>query len=87
MQELESARSVLKEAEERIDTAELRSGKLEQGLVVAKSDLKLLSHMMEEMRDAESSRRASMEFRISAFEDEKNGMRRHHEAELENMRN
>ena len=56
MQELESARSVLKEAEERIDTAELRSGKLEQYIVVAKSDLKLLSHMMEEMRDAESLR-------------------------------
>ena len=30
---------------------------------------------------------ALMEFRISKFEDEKNGMRRHHEAELENMRN
>ena len=85
--ELESARDMLGEAEDRANVSELRSEKLEQDLVTAKSDLELLSQMMEEMREAESSRRASMENRISAFEDEQKVIRRLHEAELEDMRN
>lgn len=85
-EKLNRARSHLREAEERADSASLQSNQLEQDLSVAKSDLKIVSHMIEEMRDSESSRRTSMEHRISSLEDEKNVMRRHHQAEIENMR-
>ena len=87
VEELDSTRTVLAGTEQRASAAELRSVQLEQDLLTSKSDLELLSQMMEELKTAESSKRVSMENRISAFEDEQNVLRRLHEAEVENLRN
>mmetsp|Transcript_11041 Transcript_11041/g.30511 ORF Transcript_11041/g.30511 Transcript_11041/m.30511 type:complete len:1047 (+) Transcript_11041:224-3364(+) len=50
LKELETTRSVLRDAVDRVDASDLRSGKLEQELMTLKADLQLVSTRMEEMR-------------------------------------
>ena len=52
-----------------------------------KSDFKFLTQTMDEMRESESARRASLEYRISSLENEQSVLRRYHSAEMENLRN
>jgi hypothetical protein len=59
----------------------------EQNLVDAKSEINFLAGAMEDMRQSEESKRASLEFRIDSLENQNDVMRKYHDAELENVRN
>ena len=59
----------------------------EQNLVDAKSEINFLAGAMEDMRQTEESKRASLEFRIDSLENQNDVMRKYHDAELESVRN
>jgi chromosome segregation ATPase len=85
--ELEDSRAAIHEYEERAGKADLQTSMVEQELVTAKTDLLFLSRTIEEMRDAESSRRVALENRIASLEMDHEVLRKFHAAEVENIRN
>lgn len=86
-QDLASLRATSSDAEDRTAKARLQASICEQELISAKSDLKFLAQTMEEMREAEESRRASLDYRINALEDDHEVLRRFHADEVESLRN
>lgn len=87
LDELESTRHAEKEAQARASKAGLHISMYENEIIEAKSDLKFMAQSMDEMREAESSRRASLEYRITSLENDHAVQRRFHSAEMENLRN
>ena len=87
LQELESSKAAERSAVERAESSRLQATAADQELAAAKSDLMFLSQTMEEIREAEATRKAALEYRISALEDDRELLRRLHADELENMRN
>jgi hypothetical protein len=87
MDELEAARAAEKEANENLSKARLQASVCEQETIAAKSDLSFMAQTMEEMREAEENRRASLEYRISSLENDHDVLRRYHSGEIENLRN
>jgi hypothetical protein len=59
----------------------------ENEIIAAKSDLKSMTETMDEMREAESSRRSSLEHRITSVQNDHNVRRRFHASEMENLGN
>jgi chromosome segregation ATPase len=87
MAALSEARAAEEGAEERISRANLQVSIYEQELVAAKSDFKFLTERMDEMREAESSKREAMEYRIATLETNSNALRKHYTIQIENLEN
>lgn len=85
--ELKEARASEKNAEERAAKAALNVAVYEEELASAKSDMYYLIQAMDEMREAEAARRASLENRISSLDNELDVMRRYATTETDNLRN
>jgi chromosome segregation ATPase len=87
LEELALARSSEKELEERIAKATHQASLYEQEVITTKSDFQFLTRTMDEMRESESSRRMSLEYRISSLENEQKVLRHYHTTEMDNVRN
>ena len=87
LDELAISRASEQELEERAAKAMHQASTYEQELVSSKSDFQFLTQTMDEMRESESSRRLSLEYRISSLENEQNVLRHYHNTEMEHVRN
>jgi chromosome segregation ATPase len=87
LDELAMARASEKELEERAAKATHQAYMYEQEVINTKSDFKFLTQTMDEMRESESSRRMSLEYRISSLENEHNVLRHFHTTEIDHVRN
>lgn len=87
MDELEVARAAEKSANEKLSKVRLQTSICEQEIMAAKSEVYFLTQAMEEMRLAEESKAASLEYRISSLEDENDVLRKYHAGDLDNARN
>eukprot|EP00536_Pseudo-nitzschia_multiseries_P016021 jgi/Psemu1/247253/estExt_Genewise1.C_10020004 len=58
----------------------------EQEIIAAKSEVNFLSEAMEELRQTEDSKRASLEYRIGSLENENDVVRKYQANELEDLR-
>jgi hypothetical protein len=87
LDELDIARTVEREASEKLSKTRLQASVCEQEIIASKSEVNFLAHTMEEMREAEESRRASLEYRISSLENDYEVLRRYHSGEIENLQN
>jgi chromosome segregation ATPase len=87
LEELRNSRAAERDAEERAAKAAHHVVVCEQELVAAKSDMKYLIMTMDEMRQDEASRRASMEHRIQSLENDHEVLQRFHATETDSLRN
>jgi chromosome segregation ATPase len=87
LDELALARSLEKELEERTAKATHQASMYEQELITTKSDFQFLTKTLDDMRESESSRRMSLEYRISSLENEQKVLRHYHATEMDNVRN
>ena len=87
MQDLVTARLSEKSASEIAASSRLQATLFEQEVIDAKADIASLTDTIDEMRQTESGRIASFEYRITALEDDRETLRRFHADELENVRN
>ena len=84
---LEAAHEEHSAAEERISKISLQASIYEQELVSAKSDLNLLTEKLDEMRQAESSQRESMEYRITELQNEHDVLQKQNTSRLRALQN
>lgn len=87
LDELDVVRNVVHEAEERASKASIQASLYEQEIVTAKTDLKLLAEKMDEMRDAETTKREALETRVNSLQNECSGLRRQHALALDKLQN
>jgi hypothetical protein len=87
LDELEVVRSAERESNEKLSKVRLQISVYEQEIIAAKSEINFLTQTMEELRETEESKRASLEYRVGALENENDVVRKYHAAELENVRN
>lgn len=87
LQDLASAQAAESKALEDAASTRLQLSVCEQEILAAKSDLAFLTQTLEETREAEASKAASLEYRISSLEDDRDVLRQFHQDELENLRN
>lgn len=87
IEEVELARAAEKLANETLAKVRLQTSLAEQEVVSAKSEINFLTQALEELRQAEESKRASLEYRIGSLEDENDVLRKYHFTELETVRN
>jgi DNA repair exonuclease SbcCD ATPase subunit len=87
LHELKSAQAAERKALEDAASTRLQLTVCEQEVLAAKSDLAFLTQTLEESREAEASKAASLEYRISSLEDDREVLRQFHQDELENLRN
>lgn len=87
LMELATAQDAEAKALEDAASSRLQLSVCEQEVLAAKSDLAFLTQTLEETREAEASKAASLEYRISSLEDDRAVLRQFHQDELENLRN
>ena len=87
MSELRTSRAGEKDAEERAAKAAHHIVVCEQDLAAAKSELTFFLQTMDETRQDEESKRASLEHRIRTLENDLDVMRRFHSSETDSLRN
>ncbi|CAB9517704.1 kinesin K39 [Seminavis robusta] len=87
LEELRTSRTAERDAEERAAKAAHHVVVCEQELVAAKSDMRYLIQTMDEMRQDEASRRASLEHRIMTLENDHEVLQRFHATETDSLRN
>jgi DNA repair exonuclease SbcCD ATPase subunit len=87
LKDLASAQAAERNALANAASSRLQLSVCEQEVISAKSDLAFLTQTLEETRDADASKAASLEYRISSLEDDREVLRRFHADELENLRN
>jgi hypothetical protein len=87
LDELDIVRTAEREANERLSKSRLQASVCEQEIIASKSEVNFLAQTMEGMREAEESRRASLEYRISSLENDYEVLRRYHSGEIENLQN
>ena len=87
LEELTAVRKEEKKANDRAAKSNAEASIYEQELVTAKSDLNFLTETLDEMREAESSKRASLEYRVSSLENDQEVLRQLHRAEMESLQN
>lgn len=87
LDELEQTRGNERLAIEEISTLKHDLARCERELVQSRDDLKSMTLAMDEIRDAESTRRMVVDNRISEQERERSVSLRFHESEIENLRN
>jgi DNA repair exonuclease SbcCD ATPase subunit len=87
LKDLASAQVAERNASANAASSRLQLSVCEQEVISAKADLAFLTQTLEETRDADASKSASLEYRISSLEDDREVLRRFHADELENLRN
>jgi hypothetical protein len=87
LEELEFTRSTERNTNETLSKLRLQISIYEQEIIAAKSEVNFLSEAMEEMRQTEDSKRASLEYRIGSLENENDVVRKYQANELESLRN
>lgn len=87
LEDLELTRLAEKDSNETISKLRLHISVYEQDIIAAKSEVNFLSEAMEELRQTEDSKGASLEYRIGSLENENDVVRKYQAAELENVRN
>ena len=87
LEELEFTRSSERETNETISKLRLQISIYEQEVTAAKSEINFLIEAMEESRQTEGSKRASLEYRIGSLENENELVRKYQANELESLRN
>jgi chromosome segregation ATPase len=85
--DLDVARSAERSSNEKLSRVRLQLSMYEQEAVATKSEVSFLSQAMDELRETEESKRASLEYRIGSLEHENDLVRKYHAAELEGVRN
>lgn len=86
LQELTSARSNERDAEDRAAKSRLHASVCEREAMAAKADLSFLTEAMEEMREGEMNSKTSLEYRINALEDDREILTRYHADEMESLK-
>ena len=86
VEELELTRSTEKDSNETLSKFRLQISMYEQEIIAAKSEVNFLSEAMEELRQTEDSKRASLEYRIGSLENENDVVRKYQANELEDLR-
>jgi hypothetical protein len=87
LEELEFTRSTERNTNETLSKLRLQISIYEQEIIAAKSEVNFLSEAMEELRQTEDSKRASLEYRIGSLENENDVVRKYQANELESLRN
>ena len=87
LDELEITRSTEKNTNEIVSKLRLQLSIYEQEIIAAKSEVNFLSEAMEELRQTEDSKRASLEYRIKSLENENSVVRKYQATELDTLRN
>jgi chromosome segregation ATPase len=87
MKELAEARSSEKKMEEKAASASHRASLYEAEVVNTKNDFGFLSRTLDDIRDSEASKIASLEFHMSSIKNEHSVQTKIYAAELENLRN
>ncbi|GAX09718.1 hypothetical protein FisN_19Lh186 [Fistulifera solaris] len=85
--ELSGSKASEMESKERSAKANIRATALEQELISSRNDFQYLVKTMEEMREAELSRRVSFEYRIDSLENDKAMLKKIQATEIDNLRN
>ncbi len=86
LDELDATRCVERESNEKLSKVRLQISVYEQEIIAAKSEINFLTQAMEELRETEESKRASLEYRIGMLGNENDVVRKYHAAELESVR-
>lgn len=86
LEELRTSRAAERDAEERAAKAAHHVAVCEGELSAVKSDMTYLIQTMDQMRQDEASRRASMENRIRTLENDHDVLRRFHSSETDSLR-
>jgi len=86
LEDLELTRMAERDSSETISKLRLQISMYEQEIIAAKSEVNFLSEAMEELRQTEDSKRASLEYRIGSLENENNVVRKYQANELEELR-
>jgi len=86
LDELELTRFAERDSNETISKLRLQISMYEQEIIAAKSEVNFLSEAMEELRQTEDSKRASLEYRIGSLENENDVVRKYQANELEDLR-
>lgn len=86
LEELEVTRSAERESNEKLSKVRLQICVYEQEIMAAKSEINFLTQAMEELRETEENKKASLEYRIGMLGNENDVVRKYHAAELENVR-
>jgi hypothetical protein len=87
LEELEVVRSTERNTNESVSKLRLQISIYEQEIVAAKSEVNFLSEAMEELRQTEESKRASLEYRIGSLQNENDVFRKYQVSEMESLRN
>lgn len=87
MDDLDAARSAERTSIEKLSKVRLQLTMYEQEIIAAKSEVSFLTQAIEELRETEESKRASLEYRMGSLEHENDVVRKYHAAELESVRN
>jgi hypothetical protein len=87
LDELTFARDAEKAACERATKAALQASMYEQEGLKATADLKRLKDRMDEIRESESTKRESLEYRIASLQNDNDVLRRQHANQVENLQN
>jgi hypothetical protein len=84
MDELNAARTMQKTLEDNVSKVSHQAVVYEQQVLNSKTEFLFLTETMDEMRDSESTRRASFEYRIDSLETEVQVQRLRYVSEIEN---
>ena len=87
LQDLQAARASQKVKEEQAAKATYQSSLYEQELVKTKGDFDFLAQSMEEVRQADDSKIASLEYHLSSLSNEQSVQRKCHSIEMDKLRN
>ena len=87
LEELECSRSVERKTSETMSKLRLQVSMYEQEIIAAKTEVNYLSEAMEELRQTEDNKRASLEYRIGSLENENEVVRKYQANEVESLRN
>jgi hypothetical protein len=87
MDELNAARTMQKTLEDNVSKVSHQAVVYEQQVLNSKTEFLFLTETMDEMRDSESTRRASFEYRIDSLETEVQVQRLRYVSEIENLKN
>ena len=85
--ELSKAKASEMTSKEHAANANIQASMLERDLISSKNDFQYMVNTMDEMREAESSRRINFEYRISSLENDQAMLKRVHAAEMDSLRN
>jgi hypothetical protein len=87
LEELDASRGAERESNEKLSKLQIQVSVYEQEIIAVKEEINFLTEAMEELRETEEGKRASLQYRISMLGNENDVVRKYHTAELESARN